>query len=470
MDTVSRTSSLTLALAGILLAGLFAVSCTQPSPAAAPATQKVNADSIKQVAADSLRQSIRDSVNHWLQDSIHSKAVNDSVFDKLYDSVFKVAYRDLSAKQDSALQARDSVLRDSLRTSLYDSLYAQVYADLYSQRAIDWIHPLLVRYSAMVYPAYLAYASVLEADSLLQGLAGFRIYNSNTTTPYQVIVEVELTGYSNTGRVMKPLNPGDTASFVVQPTFNYPTLIAVSDGTPGEIRYRIAVMKNDQAVVLYEENLPVSIASHQTFAWTMVRGTDSTDYSIAAPVWVTPSSDSVTALLHDAALLHPNKALLGYQIFPGMDTSESIRSQVEAIYNALQARQILYVNNPVSLTSGQKIKYPSDVMRTHSANCIERAFLFASALEALGIEPLIVSTVDHAFVGWYTWSGSGSADFLETTMTWDIPQAPFTAALNEGISEYQTEVDSLHFEHGTSHMLDIQGLRDQYHFASFPGK
>ena len=42
--------------------------------------------------------------------------------------------------------------------------------------------------------------------------------------------------------------------------------------------------------------------------------------------------------------------------------------------------------------------------------------LFASLLEALSLEPLLVIVPGHAFVGWRMWAGSAQMEFVETTL------------------------------------------------------
>jgi len=129
-----------------------------------------------------------------------------------------------------------------------------------------------------------------------------------------------------------------------------------------------------------------------------------------------------------AAFLFTRKVVFSFTI---SYTEDIIYPQVKAIYNALKNDySVTYVNSLISYPSGtQRVRYPNDALTLGSANCIDGAVLFASALENIGLEPLICFYPGHAFVGWRRWTGSNVAEFLETTM---IGNANYEDAFNEG--------------------------------------
>ena len=90
-------------------------------------------------------------------------------------------------------------------------------------------------------------------------------------------------------------------------------------------------------------------------------------------------------------------------------------------------------------------------MTLGQANCIDGTVLFASALENIGIEPLIVLIPGHAFVGWKRWTDSNVCGFLETTM---IPTHSFEEAYNEGNRKYNNIEDS------DTKIIDVKYCRD----------
>jgi very-short-patch-repair endonuclease len=88
-------------------------------------------------------------------------------------------------------------------------------------------------------------------------------------------------------------------------------------------------------------------------------------------------------------------ALEGYQA----TTKARIWEQVEALWRAVCALDIRYVNPPPSFDNGQRIRPVRQVVRERLATCLDLAVLFAACIEAMGLHPVIVVTKGHAFAG-----------------------------------------------------------------------
>jgi hypothetical protein len=132
--------------------------------------------------------------------------------------------------------------------------------------------------------------------------------------------------------------------------------------------------------------------------------------------FVTPNVPAVMSFLRDVADHHPDKHLAGYQGSP-----RDVTPQVEAVFLALRAAGITYVNSVIAFspddgTASQRVRLPRHSLADRQANCIDGTVLVASLLEAMSMNPAIVVVPGHALVGWETWSGSGTWDYLETTM------------------------------------------------------
>jgi hypothetical protein len=79
--------------------------------------------------------------------------------------------------------------------------------------------------------------------------------------------------------------------------------------------------------------------------------------------------------------------MIGYQ----GGTVESAVDQARAVYEGLQARNIVYTNVGGSFFDGaQNVKLPAQSLTTGSANCIDGALVFASAFEAMGMQPVLI--------------------------------------------------------------------------------
>src|SRR5690606_2011804 len=106
--------------------------------------------------------------------------------------------------------------------------------------------------------------------------------------------------------------------------------------------------------------------------------------------FVTPNQPCIDEVLHHAAkflrVVTDQGALDGYQ---SGDPRRVFRI-VEAIFRAVQARQLTYVSPPPSYeASGQKVRFAESVWQGRQAACLDLALFFACALEAAGLHPLV---------------------------------------------------------------------------------
>lgn len=104
-----------------------------------------------------------------------------------------------------------------------------------------------------------------------------------------------------------------------------------------------------------------------------------------------------------------------------------------SIYAALQSLKTTYSNIPASFFDGfQHVRRASEVLSALSANCLDGSLLFASTLELLGLEPVVILETGHAYVGLRSAPGSNVVWPVETTMvgTSTFDDA-FTTALGE---------------------------------------
>lgn len=156
---------------------------------------------------------------------------------------------------------------------------------------------------------------------------------------------------------------------------------------------------------------------------------DWVDLTPKLAAWATPNAPAVMKLLRRAADMHPDQHIVGYQVSP-----EGVEEQVKAIFEAVKAEGIVYVNSVLSFgaTEGeymQRVRLPRESIENKSANCIDGTVLMASVLEAASLNPGIVLVPGHAFLAWETQDGNDQWDYLETTM---IGSHDFQAAHKAG--------------------------------------
>src|SRR5690606_12825476 len=82
-----------------------------------------------------------------------------------------------------------------------------------------------------------------------------------------------------------------------------------------------------------------------------------------------------------------------------------------AIYSAIASMGLHYAEPPASFESrGQKIRRPGIIAEEALATCLDTTLLFAAALEAAGLHPIILMFDGHAAVGvWLTKRTFGNA-------------------------------------------------------------
>lgn len=116
--------------------------------------------------------------------------------------------------------------------------------------------------------------------------------------------------------------------------------------------------------------------------------------------FVTPNHPAISPVLRRAAIileqLTGSSALNDYQ----SRNPNRVKHQMVAIYNAIAEQDIIYSSIPPSFEKyGQRIRLVENVLSKKMGTCLDMALLYATCLEAVGINPLIVVTKGHAFAG-----------------------------------------------------------------------
>lgn len=116
--------------------------------------------------------------------------------------------------------------------------------------------------------------------------------------------------------------------------------------------------------------------------------------------YVMPNHPAVAAVVGKAAAYL--QKWTGSPTFDGYQSRNPnvVKNQAAAIYAALQAENIAYIMPPASFEKqGQRVRLPGDVLTSKNGTCIDLAVLYASCLEAVRLNPLILFTENHAFAG-----------------------------------------------------------------------
>jgi hypothetical protein len=171
--------------------------------------------------------------------------------------------------------------------------------------------------------------------------------------------------------------------------------------------------------------------------------------------FVTPNAPALLKFLREAARLHPEHSLAGYQGDP-----QAVAPQVEALFKALKnTAEVAYVNSPLSFNpqqgaASQRVRLPRESLADAEANCMDGAVLFASLLEGISLSPALALVPGHALAAWETWSGSGEWRFLETTL---IGSSTFEEACASG-----EKTAEFYRRAGRLNLLPLRELRTEH--------
>ena len=153
----------------------------------------------------------------------------------------------------------------------------------------------------------------------------------------------------------------------------------------------------------------------------LANGTKFHDTSIFFAAYVNEENPMIDQLLREALNTRIVNRFLGYQ----SKAKGAVDKQVYALWNILQKRKFRYssVSN-TSLSSNvvfsQRVRTFDDALESSQINCVDGSVLFASLLRAINIDPILVRTPGHMFVGYYTDNSHTNKNFLETTMIGDV--------------------------------------------------
>ena len=418
------------------------------------------------VNLDSLTNVLRAEITGTLWDSLYAKPYVDTVYQILFDNAYGESW------MDSARQRLVDSLREADFDSLYQTLYDSVYADIYSQSVIRTLDADVYTVKEDIYGAFANQYPLMYKDFRANGSAypvplsvqvrntcetGYSGYSSVPCRYKTVMVKAWIEGFTDTATVTKTVNPNAMETLAPSFRFDDAALYAVKSATAAQFQIRAYALENDHEILFYSASKPTTIHPMQINGGELV-GVQNRNWWWA--VWSTPAMDSIGNILNDLRARLPDGTVKVYQQYSAdASISASSKRVAKAVFDALHARGIAYVQNNGAGSIGQKVNYPVEVLRERSGLCIETTMLFASVFEALGFETLVVEVPGHAFVGWITEEGGNVADFLETTMVGSAT-ATFNDANSAALQRYNEEQSAGSFSSGTSSIIRLKTVRE----------
>jgi len=145
--------------------------------------------------------------------------------------------------------------------------------------------------------------------------------------------------------------------------------------------------------VLLTENYTVDILAYDQW-----NGIGTLPEMLAA--FVTPNHPELSKIIKSAS-----EILKHWTGDPSFDAYQSlnpdrVKKQMAAIYEVIAGLGIVYCSPPASFErEGQRIRMCDTIFSQKLATCIDMVILYASCLEAVGLNPLLTVIKGHAFVG-----------------------------------------------------------------------
>lgn len=145
--------------------------------------------------------------------------------------------------------------------------------------------------------------------------------------------------------------------------------------------------------------------------------------------FVTPNHPAINALVVKTA--EALKQMTGSSMLSEYQSGNTndVRLQIAAVFAAIHSQGIVYRGMPASYEEiGQRVTLPDQVLATKIGNCIELTLLFATVLEAIGINAGVVIMQGHAYLAaWlvddcYSCSVCDDASFIEKAISRGIDE------------------------------------------------
>lgn len=241
--------------------------------------------------------------------------------------------------------------------------------------------------------------------------------------PVIQIVHAEIPGWSRPLRQSIVVGPRQTVGLRLEPEL----LPAAYDIREIERASLNVAVTNEVGATSFAQRRPVLIHSGSDLYW----GKQFSNAQLVAR-WVTPHDESVLKLVSSARRFAPNGRMPGYNINAQRVQAlpAQVRMQAEAVFKALKESGFSYVSTIYTFggftSASQRIRMPRETLTLDSANCMDISVAYASAIENLGMQPVLVIIPGHAFVG--VRLGPSAVDVLYLDLT-VLPKGNFAQAI-----------------------------------------
>jgi hypothetical protein len=259
----------------------------------------------------------------------------------------------------------------------------------------------------------MAHLYALRGDPLIS----VRVDNKSVNRKRRVSVRCHLEGYSAEAIASSELAPNGGETFDLFPPLFPEKTRALTELTAAALHVRVDDLDSGKPELMMARPIPLLPPTSAVLGYKDPQTGATVDQRELLAAFVTPNSPEVLQVLRRAVDASKLKAMIGYQSMKAPD----VRDQVGAIYAALAAEKINYVDSRIAFGAGvgqtlQRIRLPRESIEKKSANCIDGTVLMASLLEATGLDPFIVIVPGHAYLAYRTVAQGADLEYVETTV------------------------------------------------------
>jgi hypothetical protein len=260
------------------------------------------------------------------------------------------------------------------------------------------------------------------------------VKNGNTS-PVKVVVSSEISSYTSKASDTVTVPAGATQEIRQNPRLTTAAIDGLNSEHQADLHVVVSYLEAGQPRIVLDQTSETLITSRRDFPWTIKGFTQQEDWNLVVAM-VTPTDPGVEQLIRAGANYDPSGAMTSnYDSLD--DSSGSVWQRLSDIWQAETTDfSLTYISTTDSFASNssQRIRLPGEVLDQASGNCIELTLLYASVVEALGMQPAIIMVPGHAYVAVRVDDTNDNYYFIETTM---IGQATFKEAVTTGNSEWQ---------------------------------
>lgn len=278
---------------------------------------------------------------------------------------------------------------------------------------------------SIIYPLY---------GSILDDFTIVTITNTNEV-PVKIMVSSEVQGFTTKSVDTITIDAQSTEEIRQNPRLDSSAFERLNVEQPAQFQIKVSALENGVEKILLEDSGETLVFARRDFPWSIPGMTEQEDFELLGAM-VTPNDPAVEQLLRHAADYTQSGSMWGGYNGANNDEDGDVWERLEAIWKAEQNEYgLTYLSTLVTYAPGdiQRIRLPRETLEQRAGNCIDLALLFASAAEAIRLEPAIIGIPGHAFVAIRTDQTNSIYYFIETTL---IGQSDFSDAVSMGKDEW----------------------------------